>query len=117
MKRALAFTLTLALAACNGDKAKTAALGDSAAPKAVAVAPLPAAQPAALDPDKELALRVAHAIDGAKLHGVDVVAAAGVVTLWGTAPSERARSRAAAVAAKVEGVKAVENKLQIVAGS
>lgn len=117
MKQALAFTLALALAACNGDKAKTAALGDSAAPKPVALAPLAAAQPAPPDADKELALRVTRAIDGAKLHGVDVVAADGVVTLWGTAPSERARGRAAAVAAKVEGVKAVDNKLQIVAGS
>jgi hypothetical protein len=117
MKQALAFTLALGLAACNGDKAKTAALGDSAAPKAVAMAPLLAAQPAKPDPDKELAQRVARAIEGAKLHGVDVVAAAGVVTLWGTAPSARARSRAAAVAGKVEGVKAIDNKLQIVAGS
>jgi BON domain len=116
MKHALAFALVLGLAACGGDKAKLASAGDTAAPKAIAAA-APVAEPAKPDADKELAQRVARAIEGAKLHGVDVVAAGGVVTLWGAVPSAGQRDRAAQVAAKVEGVKAVENKLEVVTGS
>jgi 2-oxoglutarate dehydrogenase E2 component (dihydrolipoamide succinyltransferase) len=109
------------------------------APKPAAKAPPPAAQPApqaaakaepapapapapvaAPDPNKELAARVKHALEGeAKIHagGIDVSAAGGKVTLWGTADSDGERRRAAQVAAAVSGVTSVENKIEIVRGS
>ena len=49
--------------------------------------------------------------------GIDVTASGGAITLWGTAASNDERSRAGRVAAKVEGVKSLENKLEIVSGS
>ncbi|HYL25973.1 MAG TPA: BON domain-containing protein [Burkholderiales bacterium] len=114
MRRALVFATVFGRAACGGDKPKLAPAGDSTLPKAVAA---PAAEPAKSEPDKELARRVAGAMEGAKLHGIDVVAADGVVTLWGSTPSVKERDRAGQVAAKVQGVKAVENKLDVVTGS
>ena len=48
---------------------------------------------------------------------IDVTANNGAVTLWGTAATESERNRAGAAAAKVDGVKTVENKLAIVKGS
>ena len=117
MKEILAIALLLALAACGGDKPKLAPLADSTT-KNIAPAPVPpAAEPTKPDTDKELAQRVARAIEGAKLHGIDVVAADGVVTLWGATPSAKERDRAGRVAGKVQGVKAVENKLDVVSGS
>jgi BON domain len=117
MKETFAVALLLALAACGGDKPKLALAADSTT-KTIAAAPMPvAAEALKPDADKELAKRVARAIDGAKLHGVDVVAADGVVTLWGATPTARQRDRAGRVAAKVQGVQAVENKLEVVSGS
>src|SRR5262249_20679020 len=112
MRKTVAFAMALALAACGGEKPKVAA--GNAMPKALAE---PAAQPAKSDPDLQLARRVASAIDSAKLQGIDVAAADGVVTLWGAVLNARDRSRAAQIAAKVQGVKAVENKLDVVPGS
>jgi osmotically-inducible protein OsmY len=118
MKKSLAFALTLGLAACGGDKPKLAPAADAAAPKTAAAAPLPiATEPAKPNLDKELAQRVSRAIEEAKLHGIDVVATDGVVTLWGATPTAKQRERAAQAAAKVPGVKAVDNKLEVVTGS
>jgi len=111
MKQTLAFALMIGLAACSDEGPKLAPVSNAQAPKAATVeVPKP-------DPDKELAARVGRAIDGAKLPGIDVVAAEGVVTLWGSALSAPERNRAAEVARNVEGVKAVENRLEIVTGS
>jgi len=118
MKKSIAFALTLGLAACGGEKPKLAPAADAAAPKTAAAVPLPiSAEPAKPDPDKELAQRVTRAIEGAKLRGIDVIATDGVVTLWGATPTAKQRERAAQVAAKVQGVKAVDNKLEVVTGS
>jgi osmotically-inducible protein OsmY len=100
--------------------------------KAVPV-PVPAAQDAAkAEPakpspeavraaaDKELAGRVKAALGAERslnAHGIDVVASNGAVTLFGTAETRTKREIAGKVAAGVEGVKSVENKLAIVAGS
>lgn len=113
MKKTLAFAMILGIAACGGEKPKVAPIAASTSTKAIA-AP---AEPAKPDADKELAQRVSRALEGAKLHNVDVVVADGVVTLWGSAPSAKQRGLAAQVAANVEGVKAVENKLDVVSGS
>jgi hyperosmotically inducible protein len=70
--------------------------------------------------DKELAARVKAALGAERTlnaHGIDVVASNGAVTLFGTAETRMKRDVAGKVAAAVEGVKSVENKLAIVAGS
>lgn len=70
--------------------------------------------------DKDLASRVKAALGAERTlnaHGIDVVASNGAVTLFGTAETRMKREIAGKVAASVEGVKSVENKLAIVAGS
>jgi len=73
-----------------------------------------------VDENAALAARVAAALrrDPAvgKL-GIDVVSADGAVTLFGTTPTAGDRDKAAQLAARVDGVRAVTNNLVIVAGS
>jgi len=88
------------------------------AAKAEPAKPSPEAVRAAAD--KELAGRVKAALGAERslnAHGIDVVASNGAVTLFGTAETRTKREIAGKVAAGVEGVKSVENKLAIVAGS
>jgi hyperosmotically inducible protein len=70
--------------------------------------------------DKELAGRVKAALvaeRGLNAHGIDVTAKDGAVTLYGTAETRLRRDMAEKIAARVDGVKSVENKLAVVAGS
>jgi osmotically-inducible protein OsmY len=113
MKKTLVLSLLAGLAACGDQPATVAAVTDGTLPKALA-APIEVAKP---DPDKDLAQRVSRAIEDAKLQGIDVVAAEGIVTLWGTTVNARERDRAAEVARNIEGVSAVENRLAVVTGS
>jgi osmotically-inducible protein OsmY len=79
-----------------------------------------AAQAARAAADKELAGRVKSALVAERnlnAHGIDVTAKDGVVTLFGTAETRLRRDMAEKIAARVDGVKSVENKLAIVAGS
>lgn len=114
MKKTFAVALILGLAAC-GEQPSLAPVAQAAAPKPIPVAV--AAEPETLDADKALAQIVMRAIDDAQIHGIDAVVAEGVVTLWGTTSSKRARARAAEIAVSVEGVRAVENRVQVVLGS
>jgi len=127
MKNTVAAVLVILLAAC----------GDAPAPKAVekkpAVEPKIEAKAAVAspadapkmeapkpDPNKALAQRVKRALEGqAKVEaaGIDVTAKDGAVTLWGTAATDAERRRAAQIAAKVEGVKSVDNRIAVVKGS
>ena len=104
------------------------ACGEPPAPKVEKKAVEPQVQtiqtkaPEAPKPDlnKELAQRVKRALENeAKIQaaGIDVTASDGAVTLWGTAGSEAERRRAAQAAAKVEGVKSVDNRIAVAAGS
>jgi hypothetical protein len=80
----------------------------------------PKAEEPKADPNKELAQRVKRALEAdAKLPGggIDVTAADGRVTLWGTTATPGERSHAAQTAAKVDGVKGVDNQLKVVKGS
>jgi osmotically-inducible protein OsmY len=80
----------------------------------------PSAEAARAAADKELAGQVKAALGAERTlnaHGIDVVASNGAVTLFGTAETRMKRDIAGKVAAGVEGVKSVENKLAIVAGS
>ncbi len=79
-----------------------------------------AAEAARAAADKELAGRVKAALVAERnlnAHGIDVTAKDGAVTLYGTAETRMRRDMAEKIAARVEGVKSVENKLAIVAGS
>jgi len=90
------------------------------AEKAEAAKAEAAKQAARAAADKELAGRVKAALGAERTlnaHGIDVVASNGAVTLFGTAETRAKRDMAGKVAAAVEGVKSVENKLAIVAGS
>ena len=94
------------VAPVNQDAEKAAAAKQAAAARAAA--------------DKELAGRVKAALGAERTlnaHGIDVVASNGAVTLFGTAETRIKRDMAAKVAASVQGVKSVENKLAVVAGS
>lgn len=124
MPRIFAALALLALAACSEappppppPAAQPAPAAQPVEPKPEAKAPEEAPKP---DPNAELAARVKRALEGeAKVQAaaIDVTAADGRITLWGTASSNDERSRAAQVAGKVDGVKAVENKISVVRGS
>src|SRR3954470_14023290 len=124
MKKALAALLAVGLAACGDDAPpKPAAKASEPAPLAKPAPPPPPPPPVAKaeepkpDPNKELAARVKRALEGeAKIQaaGIDVTAADGKVTLWGTATTNAERTRAANAARKVEGVTAVDNQLKVV---
>ena len=79
-----------------------------------------AAQAARAAADKELAGRVKAALVAERslnAHGIDVVSKDGAVTLYGTAETRVRRDMAEKIAARVDGVKSIENKLVVVAGS
>ena len=127
MTRTLATALILGLAACGDSTppAKPAAQPASPPPQAAA-APAPKApeekapEAPKPDPNKELAQRVKQALEGdAKVQAaaIDVTAQGGRVSLWGTTATADERSRAAQIAAKVNGVASVDNQLKVVKGS
>jgi hyperosmotically inducible protein len=123
MIRTIAALLLPALAACSEPEAppppplaQPAAEAPQAPPAVEAKVP----EPTRPDPNAELAQRVKQALEGeAKVQAaaIDVTAADGKVTLWGTAATAGERAGAAQVAGKVDGVKAVENKIAVVRGS
>jgi len=87
---------------------------------AIAEPAKPSAEAARAAVDKELAGRVKAALVAERTlnaHGIDVVARNGTVTLYGTAETRLRRDMAEKIAARVDGVKSVENKLAVVAGS
>jgi hypothetical protein len=89
-------------------------------PPQVTSVPDKPAEPSQGSADKELAGKVKSALlaeRGLNAHGIDVVAKNGVITLYGTAETAGRRDTAAKVAGNVAGVKSVENKLAVVAGS
>jgi hypothetical protein len=89
------------------------------APEPVAVRKA-ASRAAKEDANRLLADRVKRALeDESHIHAaaIDVTAAGGTVTLWGTAATDDERARATRVAARIVGVKWVNNKLVIASGS
>jgi len=125
MKRILISLMVLGLAAC--DDTPKPAPKPAAPPQAAAPTPPPAPpkpevkpEPPKPDPNKELAAKVKSALENtAKIQaaGIDVTAADGKVTLWGTTTTADERRRAEAAAKKVEGVSAVDNQIKVVKGS
>jgi len=125
MKAILTASIAVALVACSepppppkpAAPAPATPTPQAEAPKAPETKAPEAPKP---DPNKELASRVKRALEGeAKIQGagIDVTAADGKVTLWGTTATAAERNRAAQVAAKVEGVTSVDNQLKVVKGS
>lgn len=100
--------------------AKAPETASPATPKPEATAPAPT-EPA-LQPSGDAALAtkvkaVLEADPALRALAVDVTAAGGAVTLFGTADSTANRDRAAKVAAGVPGVTSVQNQIVIVRGS
>jgi BON domain len=122
----MAGLLALALAACDGapppPKPKVAVATPTLPeePPPQVVAPPKPAEPPQASADKELAGKVKSALlaeRGINAHAIDVVAKNGVITLYGTTETPARRDTAAKVAGNVAGVKSVDNKLAVVAGS
>ncbi|HYL25155.1 MAG TPA: BON domain-containing protein [Burkholderiales bacterium] len=123
MRHIVALGLAAALIACS-ESPKPAAKAPPPAPSApVTAAPQaqPQPEPPKPDPNKELAAKVKQALEAPKAKlpagGIDVTAADGKVSLWGTVETDQQRRRAAQIAGKVDGVKGVDNQLKVVKGS
>ena len=126
MKTLLIIAMALALAACGDSTPPPKPVAQPVTPAPQVQAPeapkAPAVKPEAPkpDPNKELAQRVKQAIDSdgkVQPGAIDVTAKDGRVSLWGTAATAGERNRAGQIAAKVEGVAAVDNQIKIVKGS
>lgn len=119
--------IALAVSGC-GDEPQSKPAARTAAPPTVPQPQVearpapekPAAESALAASDQALAARVKSALaaaPGLNTHRIDVTARDGAVTLFGTAETKAQRETAGKAAAAVAGVKSVENKLAIVAGS
>src|SRR3982074_3396844 len=125
MKKLIAAVLLLGAAACGDSPAPKPAPAPAPQPAPPPIIPAPAPEAKAPeapkpDPNKELAARVKRALEGeAKIQAaaIDVTAADGKVTLWGTAASAAERKRAESVASKIDGVRSVDNQIKVVKGS
>src|SRR5712691_5937120 len=102
MKKLIAAFLFVGAAACGDSPAPKPAPAPQAVPQPITPAPAPAPEAKAPeapkpDPNKELAERVKKALEGAakiQAAAIDVTAADGKVTLWGTAANAAERKRA-----------------------
>src|SRR5256714_14019643 len=123
MKKILGLGLALAMIACSEPPPPPKPQAKAPEPVRVPVAPKPEVkpEPPKPDPNKELAAKVKQALEApdAKLPSgaIDVSAADGRVSLWGAVATAGQRSRAAQLAAKVDGVRSVDNQLKVVKGS
>ena len=122
-----AVAVALAVSACGDEprpKPKVAAKTPPppAAPQAEPMK-APPDRPAVMDAgaaDRALADRVKSALTaapGLNAHRIDIAVKDGAVTLFGTAETRAQHEAAGKAAAAVSGVKSVENKLAVVAGS
>ena len=122
MKPTLIALCLAGLAACDSSQTQKKLAGVSAGlPSAAAATPVAAVAAApALDPNEVLAARVRHALETEKkleAGGIDVTAFEGAITLWGTTNTNLERKRAEGAAAKIDGVKSVDNRIAVVKGS
>jgi BON domain-containing protein len=125
MRYLIAAVFLLGAAACGDQPPPKPAPAPQAVPQPITPAPAPAPQAKAPeapkpDPNQVLAARVKKALEGeAKIQAaaIDVTAADGKVTLWGTAANAAERKRAQSVASRVDGVTSVDNQIKVVKGS
>jgi hyperosmotically inducible protein len=118
--------IALAVSGCSNEqppRPKSAAappVSPAPEPKPAPVPEKPAAASAPVNPDLALAERVKSALaatSGLNAHRIDITVKDGSVTLFGTAETKAQREAAGKSAAAVTGVRSVENKLAVVAGS
>jgi hyperosmotically inducible protein len=118
MKSLLIVLCAAGLAACDSSvtqkKADVPTAGPFSPANAATASP---AQAKEADPNTALAARVKKALETIPVDGIDVTASDGAITLWGSTASAAERDRAAGLAAKIDGVKSVDNKLIVVKGS
>lgn len=114
----------VALSGCGKEEAPKPSAAPVPPPAVAAPAPGQPAQPAAAggqaDSDRTLAAQVKSVLTkepNIKAHQIDVVARDGKVTLFGTVETPALREAAQKLAAAVAGVKSVDSKLVVVAGS
>lgn len=126
LSAATAAVVALSLYACGGEPPPKPAAKTAPPPaptpeaKAAPAPEKPAAGINQADADRTLAAAVKSALAAApdiNAHRIDVAAKNGAVTLFGTAETKAQREGAGKVAAAVAGVKSVENRLAVVAGS
>ena len=121
MKIILALIAALTLAACGEEAPKPKPAAQAPPPVAEAPKPQPKPEPPKPDPNKELAALVKRTLEMPENKlpsgAIDVTAADGRVSLWGTVGSNAQKKKASQVASKVEGVKGVDNQLKVVRGS
>lgn len=119
----LALLFAAALAACGEAEPPKPAAPESPKPAVIAPAPAPTPPPAApAQPSAEelllervrKALRDTREVDG---QGVSATVEGGVVSLFGTVPSESERRKVERFVAGIDGVQSVVNKLVVVRGS
>lgn len=117
----LAAFAVIALAACDSAEPPKPAAAEPVKPamQSAAPAPTPPSAPAP-SADEQLLARVQNALrDTRKVdaQGVGVTVADGVVSLFGTAPSDAERRGIEKFVAGIDGVKSVVSKLVVVRGS
>jgi osmotically-inducible protein OsmY len=125
-----AVAIALAVSGCSDEPRPKPKLAAKAAPspaapqtqaEAMKVPPeKPSASNVQATGDQDLAGRVKSALaagTGFNAHQIDITVKDGAVTLFGTADTKAQREAAGKAAAAVSGVKSVENKLAVVAGS
>ena len=106
------------LAACDSPTTqKKLADTPAAGPFSPANAATPPAKAPEADANTALASRVMKALEGMRIEGIDVTVSDGAITLWGSTTSAAEAKRAQAAAAKIDGVKSVDNRLIVVKGS
>lgn len=119
----LAAFAVIALAACDSAEPPKPAAAEPVKPMVQSAAPTPApAPPSAPEPsaDERLLERVKNALRDTRTvdaQGVGVTVADGVVSLFGTAPSDAERRGIEKFVAGIDGVKSVVSKLVVVRGS
>lgn len=119
----LALLFAAALAACGEAESPKPAAPEPSKPLALAPAPAPTPPPAApVQPSADelllervrKALRDTREADG---QGVSATVDGGVVSLFGTVPSQSERRKVERFVAGIDGVQSVVNKLVVVRGS
>lgn len=116
--------IALAVSGCGDEPKPAPNTAPRAAPapeaKAAPAPDKPAVESAQVTNDQALAAKVKSALaaeTSVNAHRIDITVKNGVVTLFGTAETKAQRETAGKAAAAVSGVKSVENKLAVVAGS
>jgi hyperosmotically inducible protein len=123
MKPGIALLAVTLFAACD-QKPPADAVSQPVVVSKPAAEPAPKPAPATPAPEENADAALAKKVKSALVADpavnaleIDVVVSNGVATLYGTAASQKLRQLAATVAAAVPGVKSVNNKLAVAAGS